>query len=283
MKYIHFFVILFIFSTLLSCGRSSKEASFSADYAADEVSESREIGNNEIIPQNANNQDVANKKIVKNGDISIQVENVQKARNAVETLLKSNNAYVQDESYENSDYDERINLIIRIPNQNFDTLVNSLTNNGIGKITTKNIRVEDVTEEYTDISIRLKNKQLYLEKYREFLKSAKSTRDMLEVQEKVRNMEEEIESAEGKLRFIDDRVNYSALTLYLYKEKPPRELKSNTGFFPRLWNSLVNGWDLLEGIVIGVITVWPLWILAFVIVWLVRKYLKKRRISKKNN
>ena len=79
---------------------------------------------------------------------------------------------------------------------------------------------EDVTEDYYDTEIRLKNKELYLEKYRDFLEQAKTVKDMLEVQEKIRNMEEEIESAKGKLRFIDDKVNFSTLDINIYREKP---------------------------------------------------------------
>ncbi len=58
---------------------------------------------------------------------------------------------------------------IRVPNQNFDGLINSFSE-GIGSVTQKNIRAEDVTEEYTDVAIRLENKLTYLEKYRELLK-----------------------------------------------------------------------------------------------------------------
>ncbi|WP_435523582.1 DUF4349 domain-containing protein [Chryseobacterium indoltheticum] len=51
------------------------------------------------------------------------------------------------------------------------------------------------------------------------LRSAKTTKDMLEIQENIRELEDEIDVAEGRLRFIDDRVNYSTLNLMLYKEK----------------------------------------------------------------
>jgi hypothetical protein len=284
MKHINLLCIL-VCVTLLGCeSKYVGEAMMAVDTVilSDASVDSRglSLDNDEIIPQNANNQPLVDKKIIKNGAIDIQTENVQKARNTIETLLKSNNTYIQDENYQNSDYNESIDMTIRVPNQNFDAFVTALTNNGIGKVTRKNISVQDVTETYTDVSIRLKNKQLYLEKYREFLRTAKTTADMLVVQEKIRNMEEEIESAEGKLRYIDDRVNYSTLTLLLYKLNPPRELQSDKNFFSRLCNSLLNGWDLLVSIVIGIVTVWPLCVVAFVIIWFIRKKHKKRKSRK---
>jgi hypothetical protein len=40
----------------------------------------------------------------------------------------------------------------------------------VGSVLSKNISSNDVTEEYTDVSIKLANKKIYLEKYRDMLK-----------------------------------------------------------------------------------------------------------------
>lgn len=186
--------------------------------------------------------DTISKKIIKNGEMGIQVGNLKTAQTQVAEILKKNNAYTQNENFQNSDTEESLNLVLRVPHKNFDALVNSFSN-GIGEVTHKNISTDDVTEEYTDVAIKLENKKIYLEKYREMLKKASSTKDMLEIQENIRNLEDEIDGAEGRLRFIDDRVNYSTLNLNLMKEKPRTSITSKIGFGSRFVDSVAEGWN----------------------------------------
>ena len=226
-------------------------------------------------------QEFVDKKIIKNGEMRIQAEDVKKARNSLESLLNNCGGYVQEESFNNDEYRENIEMQLRIPNQNFDKFVNSLSSNALGIVRYKNISSSDITEEYYDTAIRLKNKELYLEKYREFLRNAKTTKDMLEVQEKIRNMEEEIESAKGKLRYIDDRVNYSSLSLEIYNEKPQTVGSSEISFFSRFWSSMKTGWNLLEGLVLGVVAIWPLILILILGIWGFCKWRKNRRLKKK--
>ena len=201
------------------------------------------------------------KKIIKNGEMGISVSDIEKAKNEINSLLSKSKAYLLSENYSNTDTSESLSLVIRVPNQNFEALINSFAT-GIGEVIGKSIRAEDVTEEYTDVSIKLENKRIYLEKYRDMLKSAKTTKDMLEIQENIRALEDEIDVAEGRLRFIDDRVNYSTLTLDLYKEKVRSSATSNIGFGSRFGDSIAGGWNSFVSFLLGLVSFWPFLILA---------------------
>ena len=39
--------------------------------------------------------------------------------------LEKNNAYIQKEEFQNTDMDDNLSLIIRVPHKNFDALINS--------------------------------------------------------------------------------------------------------------------------------------------------------------
>jgi hypothetical protein len=149
--------------------------------------------------------------------------------------------------------------------------------NGIGSVLSKNISSSDVTEEYTDISIKLGNKKIYLEKYREMLRSAKTTKDMLEIQENIRALEDEIDIAEGRLRFIDDRVNYSTLNLNLYKEKIRSSATSKIGFGSRFGDSVTEGWNSFVAFLLGIISLWPFFLLIPVVVFFWRKWRNRKK------
>ncbi|AZA98089.1 DUF4349 domain-containing protein [Chryseobacterium joostei] len=220
--------------------------------------------------------DTISRKIIKNGDMRIQVGDIKKAQTQVNDILKSNKAYIQNEEFKNTDVDENLDLTIRVPHKNFDALVNSFSD-GVGSVLSKNISSDDVTEEYTDVSIKLANKRIYLEKYRDMLRSAATTKDILEIQENIRELEDEIDVSEGRLRFIDDRVNYSTLNLSLYKEKVRSSATSKVGFGSRFVDSLTEGWNSFVGFFLGIISLWPFLLLIPVIVFLWRKWRSRKR------
>lgn len=218
------------------------------------------------------------KKIIKNGNLEIQVGDIKKAHQQVNEIVKNNNAYIQTERFNNTDIDDKQFFTIRVPHKNFDALINSFSN-GIGSVLSKNIASGDVTEEYTDVSIKLENKKIYLEKYRDMLRSAKTTKDMLEIQENIRSLEDEIDVSEGKLRFIDDRVNYSTLELMLYKEKVRSSATSKIGFGSRFGDSITEGWNSFIAFFLGVISFWPFLLLIPIVVFVWKKW-RKNRVKK---
>ncbi|WP_404985622.1 DUF4349 domain-containing protein [Chryseobacterium sp. M5] len=225
-------------------------------------------------PSQSNN--IIVKKVIKNGDLDIQVGDIKKAHQQVNEIVKSNNAYIQTERFNNTDIDEKQFFTIRVPHKNFDGLINSFSN-GIGSVLSKNIASDDVTEEYTDVSIKLANKKIYLEKYRDMLRSAKTTKDILEIQENIRELEDEIDVAEGRLRFIDDRVNYSTLNLMLYKEKVRSSATSKIGFGNRFGDSFTKGWNSFVAFFLGIISLWPFFLLIPIIILIWKKWRNRKK------
>lgn len=231
---------------------------------------------NTIENKSEKGTDIISKKVIKNGNLTIQVGDVKKAQNQTTEILNKNQAYIQKEEFRNTDTDENLNLVIRVPHKNFDALINSFSD-GMGSVLSKNISSDDVTEEYTDVSIKLANKKIYLEKYRDMLKSASTTKDILEIQENIRELEDEIDVSEGRLRFIDDRVNYSTLNLSLYKEKVRSSATSKIGFGSRFGDSITEGWNSFVSFVLGIISFWPFFLLIPLIVFLWRKWRSRRK------
>ncbi|MBW7674040.1 DUF4349 domain-containing protein [Chryseobacterium chendengshani] len=226
--------------------------------------------------KNSKKAEIISKKIIKNGEMEIQVGEIKKAHQKINEIIKNNTAYIQTERFTNNDTAENLNLTIRVPHQNFDALINSFSD-GVGSILSKNISSDDVTEEYTDVSIKLTNKKIYLEKYRDMLRSAKTTKDMLEIQENIRELEDEIDVSEGRLRYIDDRVDYSTLNLNLYKEKVRSSATSKIGFGSRFGDSVTEGWNSFVAFFLGLISLWPFLLLIPIIIVIWKKWRKNRR------
>lgn len=287
---IHVFLLL-----ILSCNKPEGQPKLKADLI--EVLDEQSVAAAEMTPPPPPSSAVTNdkkvdasiqfpkerssfsteKKIVKNGAVRIQVTDIGKSQGKVNEAIKANGAYIQKEEFDNSDMSESLALTIRIPHKNFDALVNSLSD-GVGSVLSKNISSDDLTEEYTDAAIKLENKKIYLEKYRDMLRNARTTKDMLEIQENIRELEDEIEVSEGRLKFIDDRVNYSTLELQLYKEKVRSSATSEIGFGSRFGDSFTEGWNSFVAFFLGLISLWPFFLLIPFLVFGWKKW--RNRIKK---
>ncbi|MGB3179952.1 MAG: DUF4349 domain-containing protein [Cyclobacteriaceae bacterium] len=80
---------------------------------------------------------------------------------------------------------------------------------------------------------------------------------------------------EGRLRLISNQVAYSTLEVRLLS--PQKEVVvAAESFSTRLKEGFKSGWELAQGLIIGVITIWPLLLLCIAIVLLIRRYSKRR-------
>lgn len=216
------------------------------------------------------------KKVIKDGNMRIKTNDMPVSKMRFDEVVKSLNAYYEVEDLQNNDAEIRYELKIRIPAENFEKLINSIES-GDDEITSKSIQARDVTEEYLDIATRLENKRAYMKRYQELLSKAQKIEDILTIDENIRALQEEIESSEGRLKFINDQVAFSTLSVTLFKAKeytykPQQEDK----FTERVKSAFSNGWSTLVNFVIGLFGIWPWLILLFIVYRLLRKLVKNR-------
>jgi hypothetical protein len=112
------------------------------------------------------------------------------------------------------------------------------------------------------------------------LKQAKNVNEILEIEEKVRGLEEDIESTTGRLKYLGDLVDYSTLDLTISRKKEFKYHPVNRDkFTERIKQSLSKGWYGFVDFLLFVIKIWPFWILVTLIIYFWRK-LKKRKNKK---
>ncbi|MEI7595652.1 MAG: DUF4349 domain-containing protein [Bacteroidota bacterium] len=220
---------------------------------------------------------VDKKKIIKDGMLSIKVLDVEKGKKSIDAILKKLNSYYENESLENNESHSSYNLKIRIPSANFDEFLR-LLENGTGEVLSKDINARDVTEEYVDIETRLKNKKMYLQRYNELLSKTGTIKDILALEENIRNLQEEIESKEGRLKFLNDQVAYSTLNVELLKEKEyVYNQKKVDSFYERLKASLSSGWSNTINFILLLIGNWTVLIAIVTFVFLIRRFWRNRK------
>lgn len=255
-----------------------KENSFNYD---EEIEQEPPRSNSPTAPtQKPNVKEEKQSKIIKDGSITLEVDSLEIAKRSIDSIVSTTNAYFENEVYNGGVNQHRYTLKIRIPNSEFEAFILSLENGG-GKMISKSINARDVTSEYIDLEIRLKNNQTYLAQYRTLLKRAKSIKDILEIEEKARLIESEIDSQLGRMKYINDQVKYSTLTLNMYQKHINRNEYKPPSFFSRVWNSMKYGFNMMQEILLWIVVLWPLLILI-VIAYLGRRMYKTRKSNKIN-
>jgi len=226
------------------------------------------------ITNQPNNYTAFSKKvIIRTGDISFEAKDLYKTKQDVDRLLAKYNGYYSSENFSKNDYRDDYNLSVRIPSEKFDLFLKDISSLD-GIITSQNISSNDVSSEYLDYEIRLANKSAYLDKYREILKQAKSINEVLEVQDKIRVIEEEIESVKGRLKYLSDQVTLSTININLFKtyDSP---IKPNESYLSRMWNSITKGWKGLSEFILIITMLWPFLIITTILFYVVFKNTKK--------
>jgi hypothetical protein len=234
----------------------------------------------ENISDDIKKTEVVKKKIIKDGRLGIEVKNLKAAKTNIDTLIRSLGGYYDNESLINNDYSTEYNLRIRIPSNNMELLIRKIEK-GEGEVSYKEITARDVTEEFIDLETRLTNKRKYLEQYQQLLKNTKSIKEILDIQEKIRVLEEEIESTTGRLKYLNDLVEYSTLELNISQPKPYKYTPQYRGsFFEKVKQSVIRGWYGFVDFFLFLLSNWAVLILFAVIIYFWVKYRRKLKLKR---
>ncbi len=219
---------------------------------------------------------IGEQKLIRTAHIRMEVEVYEKARLQIDSLAKLNKAWVQSENLYNYDYRISNDMSLRVPSANLDHMVSSLQ--AIAKkIEYQGVETSDVTEEYIDVQSRLKNQKLVEQKFLGLLRRTDSIEDILKIETKLAEVRGQIESIEGRLKYLNNRVNFSTIYLNVFQridyKYEPEPMES---FWERLKKSLDRGWKGFVAFLLFLIRIWPLWIIGLGVWFLVRFYMKKK-------
>lgn len=270
------------FDSISEGGNFAPVTSTQSDKSA-EYSESEEMKSDDNyydMPAGAKHEEsiLIPEKIIKTASVGIEVEDYKAKIIKIREIVKANNAYISTEdekNYSNSIYN---NIVVRVKNEDFEKLIELLTNEAI-KVTYKNINSQDVTEEFVDIAARLKTKREVEKRYTEILKQAKTIREILDIEEELRQIREEIEAKEGRLKYLNSQVDLSTINLNITQYFTTDRYEP--GFFGKIGKALSNGWDGLLIFVIGLMYLWPLWIILGIGLYIMLRIIKRNRKKKK--
>jgi len=255
---INFFGLLFL---LIAAGCAQNTDSSKIEMATSEMREQT---------SEQKTEEIVERKLIKVGRVEFETDNLSSTRKTIFDAVDAYKGYVSsDQEFKTP---ERISntVIIRIPSDNFDNLLKDATQ-GVEKFESKEINVQDVTEEFLDVQARLKTKKELETRYLDILKQAKTVTEILEIEQQIGQLRSEIESIEGRLTYLQNQVSFSTLTMTFYESIP-----NQTEFGQKFKNGFRNGWDNLIWFFVVLTNVWPFLLFGLGLIIGIRLYRKRK-------
>ena len=147
------------------------------------------------------------RKLVKRADLRLRVEDPEVTEKPLTELMKKYNAWPASTGiFENSR-----SYSIRVPSLSYDSMLAELT--GLGKILRRTENAEDVTLRYYDLEGRLTTKRELLKTYQGYLSKAKNIDEIMTVESRIADLQQEIDATGTQFRNLANLVDYSTINL----------------------------------------------------------------------
>ena len=106
---------------------------------------------------------------------------------------------------------------IRVGAEHLDTALKAIS--GLGKVKSKILRGDDVTEEYRDYEIRLENANKARQRYLELLSKAENVEAALKVEKELEHLNSEIELLKGKSGRLKHLADFSTIEINIEEKR----------------------------------------------------------------
>lgn len=204
------------------------------------------------------------KKIIKTASLNVEVKDYNTFYSSLREKIKGLGGYIAQEEQSQSDYKIENSLTIKVPVDQFDNAVLQLTSN-TEKINQKKITSQDVTTEVIDTKSRMEAKKQVRIRYIDLLKQAKNMEEILSVQSEINGIQEEIESAAGRIEYLGHSSTFSTINLTYYQVlNSSAKVTDNPSFGTKVSSAFITGWSWVGDLFVGLVSIWPLFLLAFV-------------------
>ena len=102
-------------------------------------------------------------------------------------------------------------------------------------------------------------------------------KDLLEIEDKLEEIQTEIEVRESQLKMLDKQIAYSEFTVKIEKDNVYLPYNARSKFTYRLGQGIVAGWDGVKSMVIFLFSIWPLYLLIALVVFAIKAIIKRRK------
>lgn len=211
---------------------------------------------------------VTEEKLIRTVSLRLQTKEFDEVLSYLEERLLLLGGYIENSriegnSLEYTGYRSAV-LTVRIPKADADEFIRGVGEKAV--IVSKSENVENVTLQYTDSESRLKALRIEQERFLELLQKAEDIETILVLENHLTDLRYQIEKYESQLRFWDNRVDYTSISITLSEVKRITPVEEKPTLFTRMKQGFEQTcYEIAEGA--GNFLVWFVSNVLYLAIW----------------
>ncbi len=216
--------------------------------------------------------------LTKQGYITIKVpqNSLQTQFDDFKATLKTQSIELGDASYTEYSDRKQYTLTIKVTPDKFDQTIEMIK--GVGTVKELTTNINDVTKQYTDLDIKITNRENELARLNELYNKSESITDILGVEKEITRVETELEILKQEKQSLVSNVEKSTIVITIYEDTPSTQQLSLSldGLGAMFFGALAVGITLLVG---GLGLFLPL-VIVIMVLWVVYKAVSGKKKTK---
>lgn len=172
----------------------------------------------------------ARQALVRTGTVTLRVEAYDPARSSLVATVRGMGGYVGNSERTRHRDGNRTwttgQVVLRVPAERFRDLLSAAR--AEGTVLSERTGTEDVSDQLVDLEARLENLRARRDRLRAFYEGANDTQDLLAVEDRLSEVQGEIERLQARKAALEESVAYSTLTVKLREPEPDPDPEPTT-------------------------------------------------------
>jgi hypothetical protein len=228
---------------------------------------------------------ISDRMIIRTVSMSVVVLDTDTMLATIQQLVKANGGYVAASNRWLSGEQAYASVTLRVPAEKLEAVLGTLRDSAIS-VENESSSGDDVTEEYVDVSARLRNLEATEEELLQLLtevrKNRGSAEDILAIHNRITQLRSEIESLKGRQQYLERSAALATIQIDIRPKQQPGSIVE-----PATWNPLVTLNRALRGLVnagqglldmlIWIVILSPIFAVPIVVIWLFVRAIRRGR------
>ncbi|KJY33494.1 hypothetical protein VR46_33560 [Streptomyces sp. NRRL S-444] len=185
--------------------------------------------------------------VIRTATLALETADAQKALAAARTAAEGAGGYVGNESTRRGE-DGRMTstLTLRVPGDRFDAVLGAME--GSGKLRSRKVEAQDVTEKVADVDSRVKSQQASVARVRDMMDKASALSDVVMLESELSKRQSDLESLLAQQTALKDQTSMGTITMEV-SEPAPKAAPKPKDEEPSFLGALSGGWNVFTAIV----------------------------------
>ncbi|WP_322510484.1 DUF4349 domain-containing protein, partial [Chloroflexus sp.] len=231
-------------------------------------------------PAETNQLQYGLRMVILTANLVIEVDSVDQAEAKLRDAVDRVGGYILRVRTTGEGNQKTSYISFRVPFEHFERVLADVE--GVAqRVISRTVDGEDVTEQYVDLESRLRNLEATYARLTALLERSGTLEETLRLNQEISSVQGQIEQVKGRMRYLEQNVNYSTITVELRPILPtptptPEPPKEKEGWNPSkvLSEQVALLMTFIQNIIniLIVLGVWaPVWIIpVLLIIWFVR-------------